>query len=107
MDRKLERRLQKVDQAVSRAAAELQESLWGDLGLPDDLAFDDLEDVALELGRRISRRLSNQALARQATRLAAETPACPGCQRQAAAQTAKDRRLLTRFGPVEGPEQRA
>ena len=107
MDRKLERRLQKVDQAVSRAAAELQESLWGDLGLPDDLAFDDLEDVALELGRRISRRLSNQALARQATRLAAETPACPGCQRQGAAQTAKDRRLLTRFGPVEWPEQRA
>lgn len=107
MDCKLEQRLAKVDGVVERAAAELQESLWGDLGLPDDLVFDDLEDFALELGRRISRRLSSQALARQATRVAAEAPACPGCERQAAAKTAKERQLLTRFGPVEWSEQRA
>jgi hypothetical protein len=55
------------------------ERVYGPGGMPWGTNFDDLEDIAVELGQAVSRNMIEQAVARQANAVPGEAEVCSGC----------------------------
>ena len=88
-------------------AKNLADKLYGPAGPPLGTSFVDLEEVAVQLGRAISRELLNRSLARQAESTAEMAcPTCPTCQSESTASEPEPRTLTTRAGPVDWDEPR-
>ena len=90
---------------LAGVAKNLIDKVYGSDGPPWGTTFADLEELAVQLGRGISRELLNQALERQS---AGATPAaeglCPTCGKPAATADPEPRIVTTRIGDAEWNE---
>jgi hypothetical protein len=81
---------------------EFVRSLWehrfGSEGLPPDLDFASIEEMAHQIGKAVAREFCEQVTAQQA-RSAEQPQPCPDCGRACDGQVAA-RELLTRDGPI-------
>jgi hypothetical protein len=80
---------------------QLLQRVYGPDGLPWGTKFAELEELAVGLGRAISRDLIESALARQALDVPTHAESCPGCQASSRpnGQT-QPRRVTTTAGEV-------
>ena len=89
---------------LSQAAAELVEREFGPEGLPRGVKFSELEQLSVELGDGLARRIMQQAVTAQAQADGMAAEICPQCGRELQQHSPDPRILLTRVGEVEWSE---
>lgn len=85
-------------------AKNLALKLYGPDGMPWGTTFEELEELAVQLGQAVSRELLNHALRRQAADVPAMAERCPTCQRPPDEGEPEPRIVATRVGDAEWSE---
>jgi hypothetical protein len=83
------------------------ERVYGPDGMPWGTRFADLEDIAVELGRTVSRSMIEQAVARQTSAVPAEAEVCSGCgQPVTPTSDTEPRAVSTQVGTAQWEESK-
>jgi len=86
-------------------AKNLVEKLFGPEGPPWGTTFEDLEELVVQLGQKVSRELLRQALQKQATGTVPPTAQrCPTCHHESEPDDPEPRIVATRVGDAEWSE---
>jgi len=92
-------------QVLDRIAADLVTEEFGPQGVPDGVRFSEVEDLAVELGDALARRIIQDGVARQSAEHQSREHTCPTCGKIGRKKESPDSRiLLTRSGDVEWTE---
>lgn len=89
---------------LDQLAAEIVSVEFGPQGVPDGVRFSEVEDIGVELGDAIARRIMQDAVARQSVEHQSREHVCPGCGAVGNKDDLEPRILLTRSGDVEWTE---
>lgn len=88
---------------IEGVAKNFVERVYGPEGMPWGTQFTELEEIAVQIGRAVSREMCQQALQRQADHVPAP-PACPGCGQPAEPAEPQPRLVTTRAGATRWQE---
>ncbi len=99
------RHLPELDEVAGR----LVDGEFGEAGLPCGVRFSELEEISVELGHAVARRIMSLAAARQAAALSCgdadgKPHGCPACGREGVSEEDEPRILITRAGDAEWSE---
>jgi len=94
--------IDQVRNSLTGTAKNTLQRLWGDDGPPWGTSFDDLEELAVQIGRLVAQQLLEQSVQAQAQAPAPATAhLCPTCGRPTKpAEQPEPRALDTDTGPV-------
>jgi hypothetical protein len=88
-----------LQRLIEGVAKNFVERVYGPQGMPWGTQFTELEEVAVQIGRAVSREMCNQALQRQAgADLPAAAQVCPSCGQAGELAEPEPRLLATRAG---------
>jgi hypothetical protein len=89
-------------------AKNIVDRVYGPQGPAWGTQFSDLEEMAVQVGQKVSQRIIDQALQRQATEpVLAEDQVCPKCQHPLIAGDPEPRIVATRVGDAQWKEPSA
>jgi len=93
---------------IEGAAKNFVERVYGPQGPEWGTTFVDIEELAVQIGRAISRKMCDQALQQQAAKpVPAEDQACPSCGRPVQPAEPEPRIVTTRAGDTHWLEPHA
>lgn len=96
--------VRRYSELLLKAAEELVDQEFGPDGIPSQVRFSEVEQISVELGDALARRIMMRAAARQADVETSKGQVCPECQRDLEPLEPEPRILRTRAGEVEWSE---
>lgn len=86
-------------------AKDLNRRIYGEEGIPWGTKFADIEELAVQIGRELSRGMIEQGVGRQADHVPPEAESCSGCGVSVPPADAKEPRgVQTRIGTAQWDE---
>lgn len=69
----------RMQNLLTGLAKDLNRRIYGEEGVPWGTKFADIEELAVQIGRELSRGMIEQAMSRQAEAVPSEAETCSGC----------------------------